>query len=122
MASLFRAFVYDIDSFGPDIEAIAEQRLAVAQRPEVRRSHLGTFAPGPMLTFSPEELAAISHKTLVIQGREDRIVPLAASHYLARHIPAADLFVMARCGHWSQFEQAALFSRMIGDFLGDRVG
>jgi 2-hydroxymuconate-semialdehyde hydrolase len=122
MASLFRAFVHDIDAFGADIDAIAEQRLKVAARPEVRRSHLGTFAPGPMLTFSPEELAAITHKTLVIQGREDKIVPLEASYYLARHIPAADLYVMAKCGHWSQVEQAALFSKVIGDFLDDRIG
>ncbi|MGI5232203.1 alpha/beta fold hydrolase [Actinoallomurus sp. CA-142502] len=122
MADLFRAFVHDVGSFGADIDAIAEQRLTVASRPEVRRSHLGTFAPGPMLTFSPEELAAITHKTLVIQGREDRIVPLEASHYLARHIPAADLYVMAKCGHWSQFEQAALFSKVIGDFLSGSLG
>jgi 2-hydroxymuconate-semialdehyde hydrolase len=122
MANLFRAFVYDVDAFGADIDAIAEQRLEVASRPEVRRSHLGTFAPGPMLTFSPEELAAITQRTLVIHGREDRIVPLEASYHLARHIPAADLYVLARCGHWSQFEQAALFSKVIGDFLGDRVG
>jgi 2-hydroxymuconate-semialdehyde hydrolase len=122
MVNLFRAFVHDIDSFGADIDAIAERRLTVASRPEVRRSHLGTFAPGPMLTFAPEELAAITQKTLVIQGREDRIVPLAASYYLAQHIPAADLYVMAKCGHWSQFEQAALFSKVISDFLGERIG
>lgn len=118
MASLFRAFVYDVDSFGADIDAIAGQRLKIALRPEVRRSHMGTFGPGEMLTFSPEELAAVTQPTLVIQGREDRIVPLQASYYLHRHIPSSDLYVMARCGHWSQFEQAERFSKVIGDFLG----
>jgi 2-hydroxymuconate-semialdehyde hydrolase len=118
MASLFRAFVYDADSFGADIDAIAEQRLEIALRPDVRRSHLGTFGPGKMLTFSPAELAAIRQPTLVLQGREDRIVPLESSYYLHQHIPDSDLYVMARCGHWSQFEQAERFSKVIGDFLG----
>lgn len=122
MAELFRGFVYDVHSFGADIDAIAEQRLRVASRSEVRRSHLGTFAPGEMLSFSPEQLSAINQPTLVIQGREDRIVPLESSYYLSQHIRQADLYVMARCGHWSQFEQAARFSKVIGDFLGDRLG
>lgn len=123
MSELFQAFVYDLDAFGADIDAIAEQRLAVALRPEVKRSHLGTFDPsGEMLSFSPEELAAIGRPTLVIQGRDDRIVPVEASYYLHRNIPDSDLYIMARCGHWSQFEQAALFSKVIGDFLGGQVG
>jgi 2-hydroxymuconate-semialdehyde hydrolase len=118
MTSLFRAFVYDVDSFGADIDAIAEQRLEIALRPDVRRSHLGTFGPGEMLTFSPEELAAVRQPTLVLQGREDRIVPLESSYYLHQHIPDSDLYVMARCGHWSQFEHPERFSEVIGDFLG----
>lgn len=123
MAELFRAFVHDVDAFGADIDAIAEQRLQVALRPEVKRSHLGTFDPrGEMLSFSPEELAAVTQPTLVIQGREDRIVPVAASYYLHEHIPASDLYIMARCGHWSQFEQAARFGKIIGDFLSGRIG
>jgi len=120
MASLFRAFVYDVDSFGADIDAIAGERLEIALRPDVRRSHLGTFGPGEMLTFSPGELAAVAQPTLVIQGREDRIVPLEASYYLHRHISNSDLYVMARCGHWSQFEQAERFSKVIADFLAGR--
>ena len=120
MAGLFRAFVHDLDAFGADIDAIAEQRLQVALRPEVRRSHLGTFDPaGEMLSFPPAELAAVTQPTLVIHGREDRIVPIEASYYLHRHIPRSDLYVMANCGHWSQFEQAGRFSQVIGDFLAD---
>lgn len=119
MAELFRAFVSDVDAFGADIDAIADERLRVALRPEVRRSHLGTFAPGAMLTFAREELAAITQPTLVIHGREDRIVPLECSYYLHGNIPDSDLYVMAHCGHWSQFEQAERFSKVIADFLAD---
>lgn len=123
MASLFRAFVHDVDSFGADIDAIAAQRLQVALRPEVRRSHLATFDPaGEMLSFTPEQLAEIEQPTLVIQGRDDRIVPVEASYYLHRHISRSDLYIMANCGHWSQFEQATRFSKVIADFLADRIG
>jgi 2-hydroxymuconate-semialdehyde hydrolase len=117
MAELLLLFVHDKEAFGPRIREIAEQRLEITRRPEVEASHRGMFAPGEMLSFSPEELARFDVPALVIHGRDDVIVPIEASEYLAENLPDADLYVMNRCGHWTQVEQAQRFQTILRDFV-----
>lgn len=117
MADLLLLFVHDKEAFGPRVAEVAKQRALVAGREDVRRSHLGTFAPGEFLTFSPSDLAELSAPALVIHGRNDVIVPIESSYYLAGHLPNADLYVMGRCGHWTQVEQAARFQAILRDFV-----
>jgi 2-hydroxymuconate-semialdehyde hydrolase len=117
MAELLLEFVYDKEAFGPRIAELAHERYAVANRPEIKRSHLGTFAQvGPPPRFSAEELAEMDIRALVIHGRDDKVVPPEASTYIAKHLPNADLYILAKCGHWSQVEQAERFKTIIGDF------
>jgi 2-hydroxymuconate-semialdehyde hydrolase len=52
-----------------------------------------------------EEIAGISAPTLVVHGREDRV------------IPSAQLHVYGHCGHWTQIEWAEEFARLVSDFL-----
>ena len=95
-------------------------RAAFAARPDIRRSHERTFSPeGPVLGFSPEQLAGIAHEILLVHGREDRVIPLAASHYLAQHLPNAQLHVLPHAGHWVQIEQAERFRALAELFLGE---
>jgi len=54
---------------------------------------------------------------LVVHGREDRIVPVAASHYFAAHIPNAELHVFPKTGHWLQIEQSQRFANLARAFL-----
>lgn len=46
-----------------------------------------------------DRLREIRHRTLVMAGREDVMVPAPNSVLLARHIPAADLLMYANAGH-----------------------
>jgi pimeloyl-ACP methyl ester carboxylesterase len=46
-----------------------------------------------------DRLAEIQHRTLVMVGREDLMVPAANSIQLAQHITAADLIMYADAGH-----------------------
>jgi 2-hydroxymuconate-semialdehyde hydrolase len=117
MEDLLMLFVSDKEAFGPRIREVAAQRAEVAAREDIRRSHLATFAPGPFRTYSPEELADIPHRTLVVHGRNDLIVPLESSYYLAEHLPNADLYVLNHCGHWTQVEQAERFKTILSDFV-----
>ncbi|HBZ71908.1 MAG TPA: alpha/beta hydrolase [Deltaproteobacteria bacterium] len=117
MADLVRSFVYDPACVGGDLEKIAAARMPVALRPEVRRSHLATFSPGPPLPFAPQDLARVAHPTLVVHGREDRIIPVAVSHYFAMHLPDARLYVMPHAGHWLQLEHPLAFANLVRAFL-----
>lgn len=121
MEELLMLFVSDKEAFGPRIRDIAAERHAVAAREDVRRSHLGTFAPGAFWTFSEEDLARITHRTLVVHGRDDAIVQPEASYYLAANLPNADLYVLSHCGHWTQVEQAERFRTILADFMEGRI-
>ena len=46
-----------------------------------------------------DRLPEIQHRTLVMVGREDLMVPAANSILLAQHIAAADLIIYANAGH-----------------------
>jgi 2-hydroxymuconate-semialdehyde hydrolase len=54
----------------------------------------------------------------VVHGRQDVIVPIECSYYLADHLPQADLYVIDKCGHWTQIEQAARFQAIVRTFVG----
>lgn len=71
------------------------------------------------LASDEADLRAIPHETLLIHGREDRVIPLDSSVLLTRLISRAQLHVFGRCGHWTQIEQAARFVRLVSDFLGE---
>lgn len=117
MADLLLRFVHDKTAFGPKVEEIAAERMEIVRRPEVEASHRGMFAPGEMMTFTPEDLGRLDVPTLVVHGRQDVIVPLECSYYLAEHLPQADLYVINKCGHWTQVEQAARFTTILRDFV-----
>ncbi|MEN9689380.1 MAG: hypothetical protein RI998_1377, partial [Pseudomonadota bacterium] len=69
---------------------------------------------------SPEAaIKALPHDTLVIHGREDRIIPPANSHTLAEWIPRSQLHVFGQCGHWTQIEHAKSFAQLLNDFFSD---
>jgi 2-hydroxymuconate-semialdehyde hydrolase len=121
MEDLLMLFVSDKEAFGPRIRDIAGERYAVATREDVRRSHLGTFAPGEFWTFPEDVLAGIPHRTLVVHGRDDAIVSPEGSYYLAANLPNADLYVLSHCGHWTQVEQAVRFRTILADFMEGRI-
>jgi len=58
------------------------------------------------LSGMPEAVVAkIVHPTLVLHGREDRVIPVDMGLRLARAIPDAQLHMFGRCGHWVQAER-----------------
>jgi 2-hydroxymuconate-semialdehyde hydrolase/2-hydroxy-6-oxo-octa-2,4-dienoate hydrolase len=73
---------------------------------------------GSELGITEDEVRAIATPTLLIHGREDRVVPLAVSVTMVGLLPNADLHVFSACGHWTQIERADEFSSLVADYLG----
>ena len=121
MTALLTEFVHDKAAFGDRIEDFAAGRMELVSRPEIEAAHRGMFGEGEMLTFAPDDLARIAVPTLVVHGRQDVIVPIECSYYLAEHLPHADLYVINKCGHWTQVEQADRFRAILRDFADDRL-
>ena len=61
--------------------------------------------------------ATITADTLVVWGREDKLVPLRHGEILAERIPQAKLVVIAESGHTPMREKRETFQRIVPDFL-----
>ncbi|MGE3302703.1 MAG: alpha/beta fold hydrolase [Hyphomonadaceae bacterium] len=113
LSKLFSLMVYD-SSFVT--KELLETRVAAAlatRRPE-------NFKPGaPMQRDLTHELRKCVAKTLIVWGRDDRVVPLDAALRLLWGLPDAQLHVYPNCGHWVQYEHADAFNRLILDFLDE---
>ena len=72
---------------------------------------------GSELGITENEVRAISTPTLLIHGREDKVVPVRVSVTMLGLLPNADLHVFSRCGHWTQIERADEFSALVSDYL-----
>lgn len=64
-----------------------------------------------------ERLAAVEQPTLLVVGREDRIVDPHQAIEAARLLPQGRLVVLENCGHAPQMEQPETVNRLIVDFL-----
>jgi pimeloyl-ACP methyl ester carboxylesterase len=62
-------------------------------------------------------LALIQSPTLLVWGAQDRDVPLAAAHVMARLIPGAQLTVLENAGHFAYLDQFDRFRLLVGRFL-----
>jgi 2-hydroxy-6-oxonona-2,4-dienedioate hydrolase len=102
--------------------ASAELAQARSDAARARPEHLANFlaagfgAPGTL--FTPlEDLRAIGAPTLLMHGRDDRVVHYENSLLLVSAIPNSRLVLFNRCGHWAQLEHAAEFNRLVDQFV-----
>ena len=103
-------------------DELAELRYRASIRPGFQES-FGAMFPAPRqrwvdaLASREEHIRALPHETLIVHGRDDRVIPLLTSLTLAEWIDRSQLHVYGRCGHWTQIEHAARFAKLVGDFL-----
>ncbi|GAB2182446.1 alpha/beta hydrolase [Denitratisoma sp. agr-D3] len=119
MRKLLDLFAYDRNLV---TDELARLRYEASIRPGFQESFAAMF-PAPRqrwvdaMASSESEIRGIGHETLIIHGREDRVIPLANSLRLSQWIPRSQLHVFGQCGHWTQIEHAARFAQLVGNFL-----
>jgi pimeloyl-ACP methyl ester carboxylesterase len=119
MSRLLDIFAYDKSVLGPDL---AQLRYDASVRPGARESYSAMF-PAPRqkgvdaLAVPEDALRSLPHDTLIVHGREDKVIPLSSSLLLSRLIPRSQLHVFGQCGHWTQIERRAEFVRLLDGFL-----
>jgi len=111
----------DVMSFdsGDLREARAQERLDALLANPV---HAENFLAGVRLGIqgaaaSDADIAGIQVPTLLIHGRDDRVVHYESSLKAAALIPNSRLLLLNRCGHWAQVEHAEEFNRVVTDFI-----
>lgn len=118
MKGLLDVFAYDRSLV---TDELAELRYRASIQPGFQESFRAMF-PAPRqrwvdaLASSDDVIRGVRHPALVVHGRDDRIIPLAASLRLAELLPNAELHVFNRCGHWTQIEHAARFASLVAGF------
>lgn len=122
MRQLMELFPYDTSLITP---ALVQSRYEASARPGAQ-SALRKLIPQPnpegetiVRGFPAAALAKICAPTLVVHGREDRVVPPACGLLIANSVPDADLHLFGRCGHWVQSEQPRRFAALVRDFLSE---
>ena len=120
MKALMQVFAFNGALVSDDL---AEMRYRASIRPGVAEPFAQMFNRSwpqnriPNYSNDPELLRALPHDTLIVHGREDRVVPLESSIRMAGLIPNAQLNVFGRCGHWMQIEHATRFNQLVSSFL-----
>lgn len=109
--------VYDPSLLTPEL---IRQRFEASNDPEIR-------ANPPLLPPAPERLhtlqigldprlATLQHRSLFIWGLQDRVNPVEGMQPF-RAMPNADFLLLARCGHWAQWEHPQRFNDAVSHFL-----
>jgi 2-hydroxymuconate-semialdehyde hydrolase len=105
-------------------DELAELRYRASIRPGFQESFSAMF-PAPRqrwvdaLASAEADIRALPHETLIIHGRDDKVIPLSNSLALLRLIERSQLHVFSRCGHWVQIEHAARFARLLNGFFAE---
>lgn len=105
-------------------DELARLRYEASIRPGIQEAYAAMF-PAPRQRWvnamgSPEAaIRALPHETLLVHGREDRVIPLATSLTLSQWIPNSQLHVFGHCGHWTQIEHTERFNRLVEGFLAE---
>jgi pimeloyl-ACP methyl ester carboxylesterase len=66
-----------------------------------------------------EAIAHIRTPTLLIWGRNDKLVPVAVGETVQRLIPGSRLAVLPRAGHVPMWDRPAEFNRLVVEFLSE---
>ena len=79
--------------------------------PEPRQARLDNLA-------TPEaDIRAIEAPALIVQGREDVIVPVDVAYRFSALLRHSELHVFGECGHWTQIEKRDRFLEVVIPFL-----
>ena len=105
-----------------DDDELARVRYEASIQPGFQEAFSSMF-PAPRqssveaMTTPDEELRKIDKETLIVHGRDDKVIPLENSYRLLQLIDRSQLHVFGRCGHWTQIERADDFVRLVDNFL-----
>ena len=92
----------------------AELEIAERNREMTARLTWKPYMHNPRLA---QFLPRVTNPTLIVWGREDRIVPAICGEQYRQLLPSARLKVLDQCGHLPPIEQPDAFARLVVDFL-----
>jgi 2-hydroxymuconate-semialdehyde hydrolase len=121
MKSLIRTFSYTQSM--ADNDDLVELRYQASIQEGFQEAY-STMFPAPRqrhvdaLALNEDALSKMNIPTLLIHGREDRVIPLKETSWkMAQLLPDVELHVFSQCGHWTQIEKTKEFTDQVIHFL-----
>lgn len=121
MRAIMKIFAFNQALVG---DALVQMRHEASIRPGIQEAFSSMF-PAPRqrwvdaMAHDEADIRALQHPTLLVHGRDDKVIPLSTSLTLLEWIDNSQLHIFGRCGHWTQIEHADEFARLVTGFLGD---
>jgi 2-hydroxymuconate-semialdehyde hydrolase len=119
MRKILDVFAYDRGLVNDELAAV---RFRAASRPGISEAFSSMF-PAPRqrwisaLAHSEDDIAGLQNPTLIIHGREDKVIPARNAERLFALMPNAELHMFGKSGHWTQIEHRDRFNMLLSDFL-----
>lgn len=117
MVRLIRALVNE--DFVID-DALVDYRLSRSLDPATRAAYGATMQwikNQGGLAYPNEVISSVRSPVLVINGKEDKVVPLANAYRFLELIPDSWGWIVPHCGHWAMVEHPDAFARTCLAFL-----
>jgi 2-hydroxy-6-oxonona-2,4-dienedioate hydrolase/4,5:9,10-diseco-3-hydroxy-5,9,17-trioxoandrosta-1(10),2-diene-4-oate hydrolase len=103
-------------------EAVVEERYLASVDP----AFMATALEGRVRGGSPEplwtRLGEVEAESLILWGRENRVIGFEAGIFMLGQMPRADLSIYGRTGLWLPWERRERFERDVTAFLSDAAG
>lgn len=118
MKALVEIMTFDKQRFAtPELAALRSE--AALSRPEHLRNYIDGLPLGSPIPVKVDrdKIPKITAPTLLIHGKDDRVLHYEISLWLLANIPNSRLILLNRCGHWAMIEHADEFNRLVIDFL-----
>jgi len=118
MKALVEIMTFDKERFATPELTRARSEAALA-RPDHLRNYVEGLAHGAPIPIRVDRDAVpdITAPTLLIHGKDDRVLPYEVTLWLLANIPNSRAMLLNQCGHWAMIEHAAEFNRLVVDFL-----
>jgi pimeloyl-ACP methyl ester carboxylesterase len=106
-------------------DALVEAKYQDARRPGAHKAFLKTLRgflefggfPKAQIAALQAAMPAMKQPTLVVWGRNDKLLPAQQADILRANLPNARVILFDACGHVPQVERAVDFNKAVLDFL-----
>jgi len=102
-----------------DRAAMVDHRLSNLERPGIEAAFSETMriATSGDMYYDDEEIAAVDVETLIINGRDDRVIPPEGAFGMFDLIDDSTVHVLRNCGHWVMVDQVEWAASLIDGFF-----
>lgn len=108
----------------PDFVAGEDQvryRYELSVEPATRAAYTATmgWVRDNGFGYSPGEIQKVTTRTLVVNGKDDLVVPIASAYRFLELLENSTGYLIPQCRHWAMIEYPEVFSSVALDFLDE---